>query len=89
MMCGEAACARPVRARGVCEMHYGRMKRAGLGELQRATPRQPSTLERLAQEGRNRQCVGCGDLPLFGGMRCLRCFRLRCDERSSYGARIA
>jgi hypothetical protein len=89
MMCGQAGCARAVRARGLCEMHYGRLKRAGLGELHRAAPRQPSLLERLAQEGRNRQCVDCGDLPLFGGMRCLDCFQVRCDERSSYGARIA
>ena len=88
MMCGEAVCGRPVRARGLCEKHYMRLKRSGLGELQRAVPRQPSTLERLAQEGRNGQCVDCGVPPLFGGMRCLDCFRVRCDERSKYAARV-
>jgi len=88
-MCGEPGCVRASRARGLCEMHYTRLKRKGLDKSHRPEPRVPSLLERMAQEGRNRQCVDCGRVPLFGGMRCLDCFRVRCDERSTYGARIA
>ena len=89
MICGEAGCPRVVRARGLCEMHYTRMKRNGLTVLERSAPRQHTVLERLAQEGRNRQCVGCGGLPMFGGMRCLYCFRARCEERSAEKVRTA
>jgi hypothetical protein len=88
MMCGEPGCVRASRARGLCEMHYTRLKRKGLDKLHRAAPRLPSILERLAQEGRNEQCVNCGGEPLFGGMRCLDCFRLRCEQRSSASARV-
>jgi hypothetical protein len=89
MMCSEDGCVRVVATRGICNMHYLRLRRSGeLGSYERAKPRQPSLLERLAQEGRNRQCVDCGRLPLFGGMRCLDCFRVRCDERSSASARV-
>lgn len=31
--------------------------------------------KRLAQIGRNERCVTCAGEPLFGGLRCLRCFQ--------------
>jgi len=83
MNCNQDGCGRSSRARGMCEMHYQRAKRAGLDGLVRQLPSKPSTLERLAQEGRNRSCRDCGGVPLFGGMRCLSCFRRRCDERKA------
>ena len=90
MRCEEEGCFREVAARQFCNMHYLRRKRAGdLGVYERKAPRRPSVLERLAQEGRNERCVDCGDVPLFGGMRCLDCFRVRCAERSDRRAAIA
>ena len=86
MNCDQDGCDRKSRARGMCEMHYGRLKRKGLGEVERSKPKQASLLERLAQEGRNRCCVDCGDVTLFGGMRCLKCFRARAHERKKAAA---
>ena len=90
MKCEEDGCFREVAARKFCNMHYLRKKRAGdLGVYERKAPRKPSLLERLAQEGRNMFCVDCGLPPYVGGMRCVRCFQVRSDERSDLSAGIA
>jgi len=78
----DEGCDRPARARGLCEMHYTRLKRRGLDAAGRRKPRPHTTLERLAQEGRNSACIDCGVPPMFGGMRCEGCFQVRCDERA-------
>jgi hypothetical protein len=77
-----------IRARGLCNRHYIEARRYGFGPVERSKPVQRSEVEVLAQAGKNRACVECGDEPLFGGMRCLDCFRVRCDERSKYEARV-
>jgi hypothetical protein len=83
MMCSEEGCFRAVVTRDMCNAHYLRRKRAGtLGPLEVRKPRKPTTLERLAQEGRNLECVDCGGVTLLGGMRCLPCFQVRCEQRS-------
>jgi hypothetical protein len=87
--CELDGCDRPLRARGLCEMHYQKEKRAGLGELQRAKPRRAEGVELLAQKGENRCCVDCGDRPWGGGMRCLPCFQRRCKERQEQLERLA
>jgi hypothetical protein len=79
--CELDGCDRPSRARGLCEMHYQKEKRAGLGELKRAKPKLAEGVELLAQKGENRCCVDCGDRPWGGGMRCLPCFQQRCRDR--------
>jgi hypothetical protein len=82
--CEVDGCERPHRARGVCEMHYGRLKRGGLGELQRRQPRQATGLQLDCQLGQNHNCVDCGAVrPFGGGMRCLPCFQVRCEERAA------
>ena len=80
-VCEAEGCGRVQRARHLCEMHYGQLKRAGLGTLQRQKPRPPTALERDCQLGLNGSCVDCGDVPFGGGMRCLWCFQVRCDRR--------
>jgi len=82
-VCVHVMCERPRRARGLCEMHYGRLKRAGLGELRRSKAGRPSGVKLDAQQGINRNCVDCGQQPYGGGMRCLPCFQLRCDMRAA------
>ena len=39
------------------------------------------TVQELARAGTNRACVDCEDAPLFGGMRCLDCFRAKAEQR--------
>ena len=39
------------------------------------------TVAELARAGHNTECVDCGDEPLFGGMRCVRCFRGKAEQR--------
>ena len=80
MTCSEDGCRRSSRARGMCEWHYKRAHRAGLGKLIRAKPREHTPLELACQQGRNPTCVDCGVPPLFGGLRCLDCFQQRCIE---------
>jgi hypothetical protein len=80
--CVHALCERPQRARRLCEMHYGRLKRAGLGELQRTPPRRADGVRLDAQLGQNSNCVNCGAKPWGGGMRCWTCFKVRVDERA-------
>ena len=80
--CVHVACDRPQRARTLCEMHYGRLKRAGLPTLMRTPPRQATGLQLDCQLGRNESCVDCGDTPYGGGMRCIGCFQKRVDEKS-------
>jgi hypothetical protein len=87
--CELEGCDRPSRARGLCEMHYQKEKRAGLGELQRAKPKLAEGVEALAQKGENRCCVWCGNPPWGGGMRCLPCFQRRCKERQEQLERLA
>jgi len=77
--CVHVACDRPQRARTLCERHYAQLKRSGLGPLQRKKPSKAEGLQLWAQEGTNRECVECGEAPLFGGMRCLTCFQVRAD----------
>jgi len=36
-----------------------------------------------ARLSQNTACVECGSEPLFGGMRCLRCFRRRRDLKQA------
>jgi hypothetical protein len=79
--CAHVACDRSTRARGLCEMHYGQLKRAGLPPAVRRQPRQASGLQLDCQLGRNTRCVDCGDLPFGGGMRCLTCFQHRVSVR--------
>jgi len=86
--CVHVGCGSKQRSRRLCERHYQQLKRSGLGPLQRKQPARASGVQLWAQEGRNPDCVDCGDRPLFGGLRCLPCFQLRCDERSIYRARI-
>ena len=81
-------CDKPPAARGLCNKHYLAAKKEGLGPAPKREPYQPSQVERLARDGRNPECIECGDEPLFGGLRCLPCFRRRCDERSAYKARV-
>jgi hypothetical protein len=81
-VCVHIGCERPQRARTLCEMHYGRLKRAGLGTLHRKQPRQAQGIQLDAQLGQNSNCVDCGAKPFGGGMRCLRCFQVRCDARA-------
>lgn len=83
----EAGCSRPSRARGLCEMHYGRLKREGLGQLKRRPPARASGVRALAQEGKNTACVDCGADPWGGGMRCLPHFQRRATERRRREAR--
>lgn len=85
--CELVVCDRPSRARGLCDMHYQKEKRSGLGELVRRVPTVAVGVEALAQKGANRCCVGCGDPPFGGGMRCLPCFQQRCRERQEQLAR--
>jgi hypothetical protein len=86
--CAHVACDRSTRARGLCEMHYGQLKRAGLPPAVRRQPRQASGLQLDCQLGRNTRCVDCGDLPFGGGMRCLTCFqqrvKVRLDEEGTH-----
>jgi hypothetical protein len=88
--CAHVACDRSTRARGLCEMHYGQLKRAGLPPAVRRQPRQASGLQLDCQLGRNTRCVDCGDLPFGGGMRCLTCFQHRVSVRldDGDGARV-
>jgi hypothetical protein len=80
--CVHVACDRPQRARTLCEMHYGQLKRSGLGPLQRQQPRQAKGVRLDAQLGQNSNCVDCGAKPFGGGMRCWEHFKARCDERA-------
>jgi hypothetical protein len=80
-LCVHLQCDRVSRARGLCEKHYGQLKRAGLGPLMRKEPARPSGLQGLCQLGQNRSCVDCGDSPWGGGMRCLPCFQRRVEVR--------
>ena len=38
-------------------------------------------VQELAREGTNTQCVECNNTPLFGGVRCIRCFQARVEKR--------
>jgi hypothetical protein len=80
--CVHVGCDRPQRARTLCEMHYGQLKRAGLPTLMRTAPRQATGLQLDCQLGRNTACVDCGHRPYGGGMRCVPCFQKRVDEKS-------
>jgi hypothetical protein len=79
--CVHVACDRPQRARTLCEMHYGQLKRSGLGPLIRQPPRQAKGVQLRAQLGENTACVDCGAVPWGGGMRCWDHFKARCDQR--------
>jgi hypothetical protein len=85
-VCEKDGCERPQRARQLCEMHYMQLKRAGLGPLRRKQPRQAEGLKRDCQLGQNFNCVDCGQKPYGGGMRCLTCFQVRCEERAEKSA---
>jgi hypothetical protein len=80
--CVHVGCVKPQRARRLCDMHYGRLKRAGLGELQRTPARRAQGVQLDAQLGQNSNCVGCGQKPWSGGMRCWACFKKRVAERA-------
>jgi len=87
-VCVHVMCEKPKRARGLCDMHYGRLKRAGLGELRRESPKRATGVRLDAQLGQNSNCVDCGQKPYGGGMRCLPCFQVRCDIRAERRARM-
>ena len=38
-------------------------------------------VQELARQGRNIRCVECSGSPLFGGMRCLTCFKALAEKR--------
>ncbi len=77
-----AKCDRRASARGLCARHYDVLRNNTQLEAQpRLRPQKTEGVAALAQKGENRECVDCGDLPLFGGMRCLDCFQTRCDQR--------
>jgi hypothetical protein len=80
-------CDRPLVARRLCNKHYLAERKEGVPASGRAKPRELSPVEELARAGENLECIDCGDVPLFGGLRCLHCFRARCDERSKFEAR--
>jgi hypothetical protein len=81
-------CDKPPSARGLCNKHYLAAKREGLKPAERRKRYKPSEVEEWARAGRNPDCIDCGDRPLFGGLRCLPCFQVRCEERSAYKARV-
>jgi hypothetical protein len=87
--CLREGCERSQRARQLCDMHYTQLKRAGLSPLKKKQPKRASGRQLDAQLGQNSNCVDCGERPLFGGMRCLPCFQVRCAERSDREARVA
>jgi hypothetical protein len=77
-----AKCDRVASARGLCSRHYDILRNnTRLEEQPRLRPQKAEGVHALAQKGENRECVDCGDVPLFGGMRCLDCFQTRCDQR--------
>lgn len=39
------------------------------------------TVEEMSRAGTNMRCSDCGDTPYAGGMRCLPCFRSRCESK--------
>ena len=81
-------CDKPPAARGLCNKHYLAAKKEGLEPAERRKRYKPSEVEEWARAGRNPDCIDCGDRPLFGGLRCLPCFQVRCEERSAYKARV-
>jgi hypothetical protein len=83
-----AKCDRPPAARGMCNSHYLKAKRAGLEPVERAKPLLRSDVEELARTGENAACVDCDGIPMFGGLRCLPCFQVRCEQRSKFKARV-
>jgi hypothetical protein len=87
--CVHVACDRPQRARTLCEMHYGQLKRSGLGPLIRQPPRQAKGVQLRAQLGENTACVDCGAVPWGGGMRCWDHFKERVRNRESEVARTS
>jgi hypothetical protein len=80
--CVHIGCDRPQRARRLCEAHYAKLKRSGLGPVQRKQPEKPTGLKAMAQAGLNRSCVDCRAKPWAGGMRCWPCFKGRVAERA-------
>lgn len=83
--CSQDGCDRTKRSRGLCDKHYAKVKRAGLGELRKAQPKRATGRKLDCQLGQNFNCVDCGEPPLFGGMRCLPCFQSRCSSRMLEG----
>jgi hypothetical protein len=76
-----ARCDRQIAARGLCNRHYLQARKHGFEGVHHAGPVQRSQVEEMARTGSNPECVDCADVPLFGGLRCLECFQLRCDKR--------
>jgi hypothetical protein len=77
-----AKCDRPASARGMCNHHYQMARKLNLLEpAERMAPRKTQGVALLAQKGENPECVDCQDTPLFGGMRCMDCFKARCDSK--------
>jgi len=74
-------CDSRATARGLCNRHYLQAKKHNFDGVHRAEPTVRTKVEEWARAGENPACVDCGDLPLFGGMRCLDCFQSRCDRR--------
>jgi hypothetical protein len=76
-----ARCDGQIRARGLCNRHYLRARQNGFDGVEYAEPVQRTKVEEWARAGENPACIDCEDVPLFGGLRCLECFQVRCDRR--------
>jgi hypothetical protein len=76
-----ARCDGQIRARGLCNRHYLRARQNGFDDVEYAEPVQRTKVEEWARAGENPACIDCGDKPLFGGLRCLDCFQVRCERR--------
>ena len=81
MTCVHLECDRPARIRGLCERHYDSLRKRAKRLQAGMSGEQRLTLRQLCNAGLNQACVDCGDAPLFGGLRCLDCFQIRCDSR--------